>query len=106
MMRSCGSCIPVSAARRVTDGDGHPLLDYGGAFFYVLVVALALALEGLDCLGRLLILLLRQLVTTLRGWGRTAQQVREIQRIGHRARRDMQQLYTDYMAQVRAPKER
>jgi len=72
--------------------------------FHMLLMVFALVLYGVYVLGCALGLQLCQLFTTLSFWRRSARQIREVQSIGHRARREMQQLYTSYMAQVRTPK--
>ncbi len=73
---------------------------------YGLLLAFALVLYGLYLLGQMIVSQVQHLCATISLWGRTAKRVREIRTIGQQTRRTMQQLYSDYMAQLKAQKGR
>lgn len=73
-------------------------------FVHGLLLAFALVLYGLYLLGCMIVSRVQQLSATLSLWSSTATRVGEIRTIGQHARRDMQRLYSDYMAQLKAKK--
>lgn len=75
-------------------------------FVHGLLLAFALVLYGLYLLGCMIASRIQQLRATITLWSSTAKRVREIRTIGQQARRDMQRLYSDYMAQLKAQKGR
>lgn len=75
-------------------------------FVHGLLLALALLLYGLYLLGCAIGSRVQQLWATIGLWSSTAKRVQEIRTIGQQARREMQQLYSSYMAQLKAQKGR
>lgn len=75
-------------------------------FLHGLLLAFALVLYGLYLLGHMIVSQVQHLYTTIRLWSSTAKRVREIRTIGQQTRRTMQQLYSNYMAQLKAQKGR
>lgn len=75
-------------------------------FLHGLLLAFALVLYGLYLLGQMIVSQVQHLCTTISLWSSTAKRVREIRTIGQQTRRTMQQLYSDYMAQLKAQKGR
>lgn len=75
-------------------------------FIHGLLLAFALVLYGLYLLGQMIVSQVQHLYATIRLWSSTAKRVREIRTIGQQTRRTMQQLYSNYMAQLKAQKGR
>ena len=73
-------------------------------FLHGLLLAFALVLYGLYLLGCMIVSQVQHLCATISLWSSTAKRVREIRAIGQQTRRTMQQLYSDYMAQLKAQK--
>lgn len=75
-------------------------------FVHGLLLAFALVFYGLYLLGCMIVSRVQQLCATISLWSSTAKRVRDIRTIGQQARCDMQRLYSDYMAQLKAQKGR
>lgn len=75
-------------------------------FIHGLLLAFALVLYGLYLLGQMIVSQVLHVCATISLWSSTAKRVREIRTIGQQTRHTMQQLYSDYMAQLKAQKGR